>query len=68
MQPRLLTDQETARLADKAARLADEMKGRNPTQEAWTILQCLEDAVRTRELPRGRIGAIRRVLKTCGVD
>ncbi|MCH7639435.1 MAG: hypothetical protein IH855_08240 [Bacteroidetes bacterium] len=55
-------------MADKAARLADEMKGRNPTQEAWTILQCLEDAVRTRELPRGRIGAIRRVLKTCGVD
>lgn len=52
----------------ETARSVEETRSRNPTQEAWTILKCLENAVQNGELPRDRIGAIRRILKTYGVD
>ena len=65
---RPLSQDEVDRLSAKAERLAQAMRERNPTTEAWTVLRSLEDAVRQKELRRDRIGAIHRVLKSFDVQ
>ncbi len=68
MDARPLSEEEVERLSGKAARLAEAMRERNPTQDAWETLRWLEDAVRQKELRRDRIGAIRRVLQSFDVQ
>lgn len=68
MNPRPLSDAEIARLSEKAARLADEMRKQNPTQSAWDSLRWLEESVRQGQIERNRVGAIHRVLVSFGIE
>ena len=68
MDVRPLSEDELARLSEKAERLQIAMRKRNPTQGAWDSLRWLEEALRQKQIQRNRILAIDRVLKSFDIQ